>query len=88
MFCAFQPKRVMLPSLPVVLKRPPMPRALRAEAVAARLARSASSETFSISPRPKVGVGMRKMTLPLVSWVAKSGWAAVQLGASMRPAMV
>ena len=88
LFCAFQPKRAMVPSLPLWLNRPPMPSALRAAAVESRLACSAASEMFSSMPAPKIGVGMRRITLLRASSRAKSGCASVQSGASMRQAMV
>src|SRR5258708_8119388 len=89
LFCAFQPNRVMVPSFPVVLKRPPMPRLLRWLAVLFRLLIKALSDTFSIRPKPKTGVGMRKRTLLFVNCWAKLVCARVHVdGASMRPAIV
>src|SRR5258708_39862932 len=63
LFCAFQPKRVTVPSLPLVFSLPKMPRADLADWFDARLACSTASGVFSTSPSPKVGVGMRKTTL-------------------------
>ena len=59
LFCAFHPKRVMVPSFPLVLNRPRMPSACFLNVFAARFARSDSSEMDSTRPRPKTGVGMR-----------------------------
>src|SRR5437588_4035424 len=67
LFCAFQPKRVMVPSLPLVLKRPAMPRDDLRAPFAARLLCSALSGVFSTKPRPKVGVGIRSTTLLLAT---------------------
>src|SRR5258708_38754356 len=54
-------------------------------ALAARLATSAASVTFSTNPRPKTGVGMRNMTLLRASSAAKFGCAILQPGVSDRP---
>src|SRR5579884_3058694 len=42
----------------------------------------------SIKPAPKVGVGMRKMMLPVATACAKLGCARLQVPASVRPVMV
>ena len=63
LFWAFQPKRVMEPSLPLRLGWPEIPRADLAAGFAAMLARMVASAMFSMSPAPKVGVGMRKIKL-------------------------
>src|SRR5579872_4501022 len=55
LFCAFQPKRVIVPSLPLVLKVPAIPRVAFNAALVARLACRARSGVFSTKPRPKVG---------------------------------
>src|SRR6266851_1370627 len=57
LFCAFHPKRVIVPSFPAVLNFPKIPRLCFRLAPDARFACRAESGTFSISPRPKVGVG-------------------------------
>src|SRR6478609_12204438 len=89
LFCAFQPNLVMVPSLPLVLKRPVIPAALLTLLRAARLFFRMVSDAFSTKPSPKVGMGMRKMMLPFWSWVAKSGcFRAQPAGASVRPVMV
>src|SRR5262249_47808605 len=46
------------------------------------------SSTFSISPAPKVGVGMRKMMLLVCRAKAKLGCRRLQVPASERPVMV
>src|SRR5580700_7261387 len=88
LFCAFQPNRVMVPSLPLVLKTPPIFNDARADCVAARLACKLASGVASTRPRPNSGVGVRKITLLLESALAKSGCASVQPGASERPVIV
>src|SRR5215831_2929132 len=88
LFCAFQPKRVMVPSLPLLLKEPPIPSDARALAVALRLSIKAWSGVASTSPSPNIGVGMRKITLFCASAAAKFGWARLQPGASERPRIV
>jgi len=89
LFCAFQPNRVMEPSLPLRLKCPPIAAAALCAAVPLNRLTSCSSEVFSTRPSPNVGVGMRKITLLAASWAAKSGYAVVQdAGASTRPAIV
>src|SRR5580698_833153 len=73
LFCAFQPKRVMVPSLPLVLKTPPILSAALADCVAARLACRLASGVASTRPSPNSGVGVRKITLLEESALAKSG---------------
>src|SRR5262249_13091560 len=63
LFWAFQPNRVTVPSLPMVLRLPLIPSADFAAWFAARLALSVESGVFSTSPSPNSGVGMRKITL-------------------------
>ena len=53
LFCAFHPKRVTDPSLPLVLSIPPIPSWLFCDALAARFACSVVSGVFSTSPSPK-----------------------------------
>src|SRR6516162_7932887 len=60
LFCAFQPKRVMVPSLPLRLGYPEIPRANFCGLAA--LARIALSVMLSTIPAPNIGVGMRKIT--------------------------
>src|SRR5580698_738481 len=90
LFCAFQPNRVTDPSLPDVCKKPVIPSDALDGAPAgaeSRFAISSLSGTFSTSPRPKVGVGIRKlMVLPAkfgCDWTLRE-----QPGASVRPAIV
>src|SRR5260370_20069360 len=64
LFWALHPKRVMEPSLPEVLKLPPIPYWFLVFCVEERLDCRAASGVFSTSPRPNRGVGMRKITLP------------------------
>src|SRR5277367_4220406 len=59
LFCAFQPKRVTVPSLPLVFRLPPIPSWDLRLWFAARFACRAASGVFSTRPSPKVGVGMR-----------------------------
>jgi hypothetical protein len=85
LFCAFQPKRLIVPSLPLRLNSREMPYGFEPP-----VSRSVSS-MFSIRPAPKTGVGMRKMMLLCRIADAKFGYEiteAVQLVASVRPAMV
>jgi hypothetical protein len=77
-FCAFQPKRETVPSLPLRLRRPLMPNDALVFGLALTLLISVWSGIISIRPAPNVGVGMRKMTLLRATCVAKSSWAAVQ----------
>src|ERR1700722_1471275 len=86
LFCAFHPKREMVPSLPLRLKLPEMPRELTR--LAAWLANRVESSRFSIKPAPKTGVGMRKMMSSAACAALKFGWARLQLPASGRPVTV
>ena len=61
----------MVPSLPLVLKMPPIFSAALADCVEARLACRAESGVASTSPSPNSGVGMRKITLLAESAVGK-----------------
>src|SRR5579864_2133746 len=88
LFWAFQPKRVMVPSFPAVLKVPAIRAAVRATCVAARFACRTESGVASTKPRPNTGVGMRKITLLAARAVEKSGCARLQPTASDRPAIV
>ncbi len=71
MFCAFQPKRVIVPSfalrfavpLMIAFGWPEMPNRAFMEASAFMFFRIAVSGIASINPAPKTGVGMRKMML-------------------------
>src|SRR5262245_21041431 len=93
LFCAFHPKRAIVPSLPLLfvcplivrparkkLARPRIPSEAFCEALAARFARMAESGIISINPAPKVGVGILKMTFRLAIAVAKSGCFRLQPG--------
>jgi len=60
LFCAFHPKRVIVPSLRLVLKRPRIPSALFRVAFDASFVLSAPSALASIKPSPNVGVGIRR----------------------------
>ena len=80
MFCAFHPKREMVPSLPLRfavpetlmrLVRPWMPRADFWLDDAARLARIVLSRICSMSPAPKTGVGTRKLRFPFRNCCSK-----------------
>src|SRR5262245_26035871 len=75
----------MVPSLPLRLKRPDIPKELFCELLAASEVSSALSVTLSTKPRPNVGVGMRNTTLLRESSPAKSGCRTLQPGASARP---
>src|SRR5882757_5140680 len=86
LFCAFQPKREIVPSLPLWLKVPEMPRLLLR--LAAWLFSRVESATFSIKPLPKVGVGMRKMILFAACAALKLGCVRLQAPASARPVTV
>ena len=86
-FCAFQPNREILPSLPFRLGRPLMPRALLVDELALRLARIALSVICSISPAPKTGVGIRKTMLLLRTCLSKSSCRILHPGASACPAI-
>src|SRR5215467_1137194 len=85
LFCAFQPKRLMVPSLPLWLKAPLMPTLIPWLAL---LVSRVESSIFSIKPAPNVGVGMRKMRLLVACARAKLGWGRLQVPASLRPVMV
>jgi hypothetical protein len=61
LFCAFQPNRVTVPSLPFRFKRPLMP--TDPPPLEARFCTSVESGMASINPNPKVGVGIRVMML-------------------------
>jgi len=63
LFWAFHPNRAIVPSLPFLLTRPEIPNSLFVDACATRFAAIAESGISSIRPAPKVGVGIRKMTL-------------------------
>src|SRR5262245_35674041 len=101
LFWAFQPKRATVPSLPLRFACPEIVRPARVmfgrpwiridlfiSICAAWLARIARSGICSISPAPKTGVGIRKITLRRASSLSKSGCRSPQPGASDRPAMV
>ena len=97
-FCAFHPNFVMVPSLPLRLGRPEMPKARLAPASAARLSRIVRSEMASINPAPNTGVGIRNEMLLVIRACSKSGCARVHvcgvpvapgwLVASLRPLTV
>src|SRR5581483_2387294 len=55
---------------------------------ALKLACNAASEVASTNPRPYKGVGMRKMTLAVLTAVTKSGCDRLQPAASERPVTV
>src|SRR5579863_1623938 len=76
LFCAFQPKRVIVPSLPLWLKLPATPTLLFR--LFTRLFNSVDSSRFSIRPAPNTGVGMRKIRLLSAAAVAKLGWVRLQ----------
>src|SRR6202451_1595296 len=90
LFCAFQPKRLMVPSLPLWLKAPLTPKLLLR--FTSSLFNKVESSMFSIKPEPKVGVGMRKITSFSDTAVAKLGCGSVVLllhvPASERPVTV
>src|SRR5580704_1602831 len=86
LFCAFQPKRLIVPSLPLWLKVPATPKLLL-RLVAWFFSRVDSSR-FSINPAPKVGVGMRKIMSFACSAALKLGCCRLQLPASERPETV
>src|SRR5689334_5880843 len=75
----------MVPSLPLRLNAPLVP---NEPEFAAALLSSVVSSMFSIIPAPKVGVGMRKMMLPVDTAWAKLGWERLQAPASVRPVIV
>src|SRR5580704_6831635 len=76
----------MVPSLPLWLKVPLIPRLLRAWA--AWFAIRVESSMFSIRPAPRTGVGIRKMTLFVACAWAKLGCGSLQLPASDLPETV
>src|SRR5579859_1987895 len=76
LFCAFQPKRLMVPSLPLWLKSPAIPKLLLR--LAFRLASRVESSRFSSSPVPNSGVGMRKVRLLAAAAAAKLGCCRLQ----------
>src|SRR6266496_2435026 len=83
LFCAFQPKRVTVPSLPLRFTWPAIPYGLPPNT----FARMVESGIDSIRPAPKVGVGILKMISP--EWLAKLGWEMLQPGGvSLRPMIV
>src|ERR1700722_8077361 len=86
LFCAFQPKRLMVPSLPLWLKVPEMPK--RLFLLFAWLINRVESSKFSIRPAPKVGVGTRKMMLLSCPAMLKLGGGRLQVPASERPEAV
>src|ERR1700722_19305094 len=86
LFCAFQPNRVMVPSLPLWFKVPEMPRRLLL--LAAVFFSRVDSSRFSIRPAPKVGVGIRKIMSFACCAAAKLGCGRLQLPASVRPLTV
>src|SRR5580693_2258943 len=86
LFCAFQPKRLMVPSLPLWLKVPATPKLLL-RLVAWFFSRVESSR-FSINPAPNVGVGIRKIMSFACSAALKLGCGRLQLPASVRPLTV
>src|SRR5215472_17623565 len=100
LFCAFHPKRVIVPSLPLMftlplrcaLGWPEMPIPDFSDELAFAFARISESGMASMSPAPKRGVGMRKMTFGFPPWPdrgfpagSRLGWAMLQPGASLRP---
>src|ERR1700681_2122444 len=86
LFCAFQPKRLIVPSLPLWLKVPEIPTLLLRFLVS--LFNRVESSRFSIIPAPKVGVGMRKMMLLADRAALKLGCGRLQAPASERPETV
>src|SRR5215813_29025 len=76
----------MVPSFPLWLKVPPMPKLLLR--FAAWLFNRVESSRFSIKPAPNVGVGMRKMMLLAFCAALKLGCGKLQLPASERPVTV
>src|SRR5215469_8373576 len=73
----------MVPSLPLRLGCPEIPRANFCGLAA--LARIALSVMLSTIPAPNIGVGMRKITFFWLSASSKSGCEMLQLPASERP---
>src|SRR5215469_4538423 len=100
LFCAFHPKRVIVPSLALRFTFPlrcefgwpEIPRANFWVALACMLARITESGIASIRPAPKTGVGILKIMFGFPPWPVrgfpagrKSNWAMLQPGASLRP---
>ena len=87
LFCAFQPKRVTVPSLPFLFTCPVMPnKAFNPVGSELRLRLMTVSVMLSIKPAPKTGVGMRKIILDVLE---KLGWLiAHPVGLSGRPVIV
>src|SRR5690349_7661063 len=86
LFCAFQPKRATVPSLPLLLvwpemvrpetekfARPRVPSGCLAPAFAWALARMVASGIASMRPAPNTGVGTRKITFFAFTAPGKSG---------------
>src|SRR5580704_4492623 len=86
LFCAFQPKRLIVPSLPLWLNVPETPKLLLR--FLAWLVKRVESSKFSINPAPKVGVGILKMMLLYCPAVLKLGCGKLQLPVSERPVTV
>src|SRR5271166_101575 len=86
LFCAFQPNRLIVPSLPLWLKVPETPKLLLR--FFAWLVNRVESSTFSIKPAPNVGVGIRKMMLLVCCAVLKLGCGRLHVPASGRPLTV
>src|SRR3954453_5538423 len=86
LFWAFQPKRAMVPSLPLRLKVPLMPRPL--PVCADWLFSRVESSMFSTRPAPNTGVGMRNMRLLAACAALKLGCCRLQEPASARPETV
>jgi len=63
-FCAFHPKRVIVPSCGFRFSRPPIPSADFSAWDDALFARIVLSGMFSSNPSPNTGVGIRNTTLP------------------------
>src|SRR5262249_28629469 len=78
--------RVIVPSLPLWLNVPVMPKLLTP--LAAALLSRVESSMFAIIPEPKTGVGMRKMMLLAALAALKLGWFRLHAPASARPETV
>src|ERR1700683_5633607 len=95
LFCAFQPKRVMVPSfalrftfpLRCAFACPQIPNADFDDASTFIFARMAESGIASMSPAPKTGVGIRKIIFGFPPW-PESGVAGGRKsgGALLKPA--
>src|SRR5579864_9174136 len=100
LFCAFQPKRVIVPSLALRFTFPPriafacpkIPIPDFCVAFDCRLARMAESGIASMRPAPKVGVGILKKMVGFPAWPGgrfpggkKVNLGKLQPGASLRP---